>query len=43
MLVSVYQWLKQAYGFREEKVKPYGFNQAPSSPTRGRLSRLFDL
>jgi len=29
MLVSVYQWLKQAYGFREEKVKPYGFNQAP--------------
>ena len=29
MLVSVYQWLKQAYGFREEKVKPYGFNPAP--------------
>jgi NitT/TauT family transport system substrate-binding protein len=29
MLVSVYQWLKQAHGFREEKVKPYGFNQAP--------------
>ncbi len=29
MLVSVYQWLKQAYGFREEKVKPYGFNQTP--------------
>jgi len=29
MLVSVYQWLKQAHGFREDKVKPYGFNQAP--------------
>ncbi len=29
MFVSVYQWLKQAYGFREEKVKPYGFNQTP--------------
>jgi len=29
MLVSVYQWMKQAWGFREEKVKPYGFNQAP--------------
>jgi len=29
MLVSVYQWLKQAHGFRDDKVKPYGFNQAP--------------
>jgi len=29
MLASVYQWLKQAHGFREEKVKPYGFNPAP--------------
>ncbi len=28
-LVSVYQWLKLAYGFREEKVKPYNFNPAP--------------
>jgi NitT/TauT family transport system substrate-binding protein len=28
-LVSVYQWLKNAYGFREEKVKPYTFNPAP--------------
>jgi NitT/TauT family transport system substrate-binding protein len=28
-LVSVYQWLKNAYGFREEKVKPYNFNAAP--------------
>ncbi len=29
MRASVWQWLKQAYGFREEKVKPYGFNSAP--------------
>ena len=28
-LTSVYQWLKLAYGFREEKVKPYTFNPAP--------------
>ncbi len=26
---SVWQWLKQAYGFRDEKAKPYGFNAAP--------------
>jgi NitT/TauT family transport system substrate-binding protein len=29
MLVSVYQWLKQAYGFKEEKTKPYSFNSTP--------------
>ncbi len=28
-LASVYQWLKLAYGFKEEKVKPYAFNPAP--------------
>jgi NitT/TauT family transport system substrate-binding protein len=28
-LASVYQWLKLAYGFREENVKPYTFNAAP--------------
>jgi NitT/TauT family transport system substrate-binding protein len=27
--VSVYQWLKSAYGFRDENVKPYTFNSAP--------------
>jgi NitT/TauT family transport system substrate-binding protein len=27
--VSVYQWLKLAYGFTDEKVKPYTFNSAP--------------
>ena len=28
-LVTVFQWAKQTYGFREEKVKPYSFNPAP--------------
>ena len=28
-LASVYQWLKLAHGFSEEKVKPYTFNAAP--------------
>jgi NitT/TauT family transport system substrate-binding protein len=27
--VSVYQWLKTAYGFKDENVKPYTFNSAP--------------
>ncbi|WP_442756335.1 ABC transporter substrate-binding protein [Methylocystis sp. JAN1] len=26
---SVWQWLKQTYGFKDEKAKPYGFNAAP--------------
>ena len=29
MLASVYQWLKQAYGFKEEKTRPYSFNSTP--------------
>lgn len=28
-LVSVYRWLRHAYGFRAENVKPYTFNTAP--------------
>ncbi|MDE2361890.1 MAG: ABC transporter substrate-binding protein [Hyphomicrobiales bacterium] len=28
-LVTAFQWAKQAYGFKEEKVKPYAFNPAP--------------
>lgn len=28
-LASFYQWMKSAYGFREENVKPYTFNPAP--------------
>lgn len=26
---NIFQWLKQAYGFREENIKPYSFNPAP--------------
>ncbi len=29
MRVSVWQWLKQAYGFKDENTKPYNFNSAP--------------
>jgi NitT/TauT family transport system substrate-binding protein len=29
MRATIWQWLKQAHGFRDEKVKPYGFNSAP--------------
>jgi NitT/TauT family transport system substrate-binding protein len=28
-LISVYQWLKSAYGFKEDKIRPYNFNAAP--------------
>ena len=28
-LASFYQWMKSAYGFREENVKPYTFNPGP--------------
>lgn len=28
-MVSAWRWLKQAHGFRDEKIKPYGFNPAP--------------
>jgi len=28
-LASFYQWMKVAYGFKEENVKPYTFNAAP--------------
>ena len=28
-LVTVFQWAKQTFGFKEEKVKPYAFNPAP--------------
>lgn len=26
---TVWRWLKQAYGFKDEKIKPYNFNLAP--------------
>jgi NitT/TauT family transport system substrate-binding protein len=38
-LVSVYQWLKLAYGFREEKVKPYAFNAAPFIADKGSIQQ----
>jgi NitT/TauT family transport system substrate-binding protein len=28
-VVSFYQWMETAYGFKEENVKPYNFNAAP--------------
>ncbi|HXW20275.1 MAG TPA: ABC transporter substrate-binding protein [Roseiarcus sp.] len=28
-VASFYQWMKTAYGFKEENVKPYNFNAAP--------------
>jgi NitT/TauT family transport system substrate-binding protein len=28
-VVSFYQWMKTAYGFKEENIKPYNFNAAP--------------
>src|SRR6204780_2238265 len=28
-LVSFYSWMKTAYGFKDENVKPYNFNSAP--------------
>jgi len=38
-LVSVYQWLKNAHGFREEKVKPYNFNPAPFIADRNSIQQ----
>ena len=40
-LVTVYQWLKHAYGFREEKVKPYGFNPAPFIADKNSIQQGF--
>lgn len=38
-LASVYQWLKTAHGFREEKVKPYHFNSAPFIADKGSIQQ----
>lgn len=38
-LVSVYQWLKKTYGFKEEKVKPYAFNSAPFIADKGSIEQ----
>jgi NitT/TauT family transport system substrate-binding protein len=36
---TFYAWLKLEYGFKDENVRPYNFNSAPSSRTRIRSSR----
>src|SRR5208283_3166387 len=41
MLVSVYQWLKKEYGFRDERVKPYGFNPAPFMADKNSIEQGF--
>lgn len=41
MLVSVYQWLKKEYGFRDETVKPYGFNPAPFMADKNSIEQGF--
>jgi NitT/TauT family transport system substrate-binding protein len=41
MLVSVFQWLKQEYGFKEEKIKPYGFNSAPFIADKSSIQQGF--
>lgn len=33
-LASYFQWMKTEFGFKEEQVKPYTFNAAPSWLTR---------
>ncbi len=41
MLVSVYQWLKKDFGFRDEAVKPYGFNPAPFIADKNSIEQGF--
>jgi NitT/TauT family transport system substrate-binding protein len=41
MRASVYQWLLQAYGFKEEKIKPYGFNSAPFIADKNSIQQGF--
>jgi NitT/TauT family transport system substrate-binding protein len=41
MLVSVWQWLKQTYGFKDEKIKPYAFNSAPFIADRKSIQQGF--
>jgi NitT/TauT family transport system substrate-binding protein len=36
-LVSVYQWLKTSYGFKEDNIKPYTFNAAPFIADKGSI------
>ncbi|MGD9658919.1 MAG: ABC transporter substrate-binding protein [Methylocystis sp.] len=41
MRVSIWQWLKQAYGFKDEKVKPYNFNSAPFLADKNSIQQGF--
>ena len=41
MLVSAFQWLKLAYGFKDEKVKPYTFNSAPFIADKNSIQQGF--
>ncbi|RTL80308.1 MAG: ABC transporter substrate-binding protein [Hyphomicrobiales bacterium] len=41
MRASLWQWLKQAYGFQDGKVKPYGFNSAPFIADRKSIQQGF--
>lgn len=41
MLVSVWRWLKQAHGFKDEKIKPYAFNSAPFIADRKSIQQGF--
>ncbi|WP_026608461.1 ABC transporter substrate-binding protein [Methylocapsa acidiphila] len=36
-IVSVYQWLRTAYGFKEENIKPYSFNSGPFIADKGSI------
>ncbi len=38
-LASFYQWMKTAYGFKEENVKPYTFNAAPFIADKGSIQQ----
>ena len=41
MRVSIWQWLKQAYGFKDENVKPYNFNSAPFLADKNSIQQGF--
>ncbi len=41
MRASVWRWLKQTYGFRDDKTKPYGFNSAPFIADKNAIQQGF--
>lgn len=38
---TVWQWLKQAYGFKDQKTKPYNFNSAPFIADKNSIQQGF--